>query len=378
MRKLKASGNELVALAAEDAGCVFFGGYPITPSSEVMHILSARFPLLGRGFIQMEDEIAAISVALGASMSGAKAMTNTSGPGMSLKAEQIGQAHMAEIPLVIVNVMRGGPSTGLPTRPAQSDVLQAEAPTHGDVKSIALIPGSTEECYTETIRAFNLAERFMQPVILLLDETLGHMARDVVLPDLADVQKTIVNRRINMSEDYRPYDVKDDEPAILNPFFTGRPYHLTGLTHDETGFPTENAVLCQKLIDRQFKKVEAHLDEIDLWEKYRLDDAEYLIVCYGSVSLSARETIIRLRNEGIKVGMFRPVTLWPSPETEMFELAKKFDPKKILVVEMNMGQYLREVERSMGNRPQFLSKVNGRAISPLEIMEKLREMRHGI
>lgn len=377
MRELKASGNELVALAAKDAGCVFFGGYPITPSSEVMHIISNTFPSEGRGFIQPEDEIAAISDALGASMSGAKAMTNTSGPGMALKSEQIGYAYMAEIPLVIVDVMRGGPSTGLPTRTSQGDILFARNPTPGDVRSIALIPGTTKECYSETVRAFNLAERFMQPVILLLDETLGHMARDVVLPDLADVQKTIINRRVNVRGDYQPYNVKDDEPAILNPFFTGHPYHITGLNHDQTGFPTENAVLCQKLIDRQFKKVDAHLGEIERYEKYQIEGAEYLIVCYGSVSLAAHEAVLRLREE-MKVGMFRPLTLWPSPEKRMFELAKKFDPQNILVVEMNKGQYLREVERSMRNRPQFLSKVNGRPISPIEIMEKLREMHHGV
>lgn len=377
-RKIKASGNELVALAAKDAGCVFFAGYPITPSSEVMHTISVTFPSEGRMFIQMEDEIAAICAALGASMSGAKAMTNTSGPGMSLKSEQIGYAHMAEIPLVIVNVMRGGPSTGLPTRTSQGDVLQARAPTAGDVKTIVLTPGSTEECYLETIRAFNLAERFMQPVILLLDETLGHTARDVSLPELADIQKTIVSRRTNTRGDYQPYGVKDDEPAVLNPFFTGHPYHITGLTHDQTGFPTENAILCQKLIDRQFKKVDAHLGEIERYEKYQLDDADYLIICYGSIALSAHEAIMRMRQDGLKVGMFRPITLWPSPEKRMFELSKKFDAQNILVIEMNKGQYLREVERSMRNRPQFLSKVNGRPISPIEIMEKVREMHHGI
>ncbi|TRZ51596.1 2-oxoacid:acceptor oxidoreductase subunit alpha [bacterium] len=378
MRKLKASGNELVALGALDARCNFFAGYPITPSSEVMHNISVTFPSDGRMFIQMEDEIAAICAALGASMSGVKAMTNTSGPGLALKSEQIGYAHMAEIPLVIVNVMRGGPSTGLPTRTSQGDILFARAPTPGDVKTIVLTPGTTEECYTETIRAFNLAERFMQPVILLLDETLGHTARDVSLDDLEDIEKTLVNRKINNRGDYQPYNVKDDEPAVLNPFFTGQPYHITGLTHDQTGFPTENAILCQKLIDRQFKKIDANLDKIEKYKKYWVDDADYLIICYGSVSLAAREAINRMRTEEIKVGMFRPLTIWPSPEKRMFELAKKFDPENVLVIEMNKGQYLREIERCMRNRPQFLSKVNGRPISPLDIVEKLREMHHGV
>ncbi len=376
MRKLKASGNELVALGALDAGCEVFAGYPITPSSEVMHKISVSFPAHGRKFIQMEDEIAAISVALGSSMSGKISMTNTSGPGMSLKAEQIGYGHMAEIPLVIVNVMRGGPSTGLPTRTQQSDILQARAPTNGDVRTIVLVPGTTEECYTETIRAFNLAEKFMQPVILLLDETLGHAARDIELPDLSEIQATLIKRRVNNKSDYQPYGVNDDEPAILNPFFTGQPYHITGLTHDHTGFPTEHPILSQKLIDRQFKKIDAHLGEIEKFKKCHLDDADYLIICYGSVYLAARDAIEKLREENQNVGIFRPITLWPSPEKRMSELAKKFDPQNILVIEMNKGQYLREVERSMRNRPQFLSKVNGRAISPLEIIEKLREMHH--
>ncbi len=378
MRKLKASGNELVALGALDARCDFFAGYPITPSSEVMHNISVTFPSEGRMFIQMEDEIAAICAALGASMSGVKAMTNTSGPGLALKSEQIGYAHMAEIPLVIVNVMRGGPSTGLPTRTSQGDILFVRNPTPGDVRSIVLIPGTTEECYTETIRAFNLAERFMQPVILLLDETLGHTARDVSLDDLEDVKKTLVSRKINNRGDYQPYNVKDDEPAVLNPFFTDQPYHITGLTHDQTGFPTENAILCQKLVDRQFRKIDANLDKIEKYKKFRIDDADYLIVCYGSVSLAAHEAVNRLREEEMRVGMFRPLTLWPSPEKRMSELAKKFDPQNVLVIEMNKGQYLREVERCMRNRPQFLSKVNGRPISPLDIVEKLREMHHGV
>lgn len=378
MRKLIASGNELVALAAFDARCEFFGGYPITPSSEVMHEISVLFPKAGRVFIQMEDEIAAILAAIGASISGKKAMTNTSGPGMSLKAESIGLAYMMEAPLVVVNVMRGGPSTGLPTRVAQGDVLQARSPTHGDVRMIVLAPGTLPECYTETIRAFNLAERFMQPVILLLDETLGHMERDVEIPDVEDVHASLVSRRRDTRDNYNPYDVADDEPAILNPFFTGHPYHVAGLAHDKTGFPTEDVVLCQKLIDRLFRKVEKHLNEIECVEKHQLSDADYLIVCYGSVALSAMDAISRLRKEGVKVGMFRPITLWPSPDKRLSDLSKRFDPENILVVELNKGQYLQEVQRAMRNRPQFLSKTNGRPIAPTEIVEKVRSMHHGL
>ncbi len=374
-REVVSTGNHLAAQAAIDAGCKFFGGYPITPSSEIAHDLSHKLPAIGGKFIQMEDEIAGICVALGASMSGVKSMTNTSGPGISLKAEQIGLAFITEVPLVITNVMRGGPSTGLPTRPQQSDILQAQAPTHGDYKSIALCPGSLEECYTLTVRAFNLAERFMTPVFVLLDETLGHMVGKAVLPDLEEVQANIVNREefTGNAEDYKPYEAEMDKPAILNPFFKGYRYHVTGLHHGPTGFPTEDAVLCDNLIKRLFNKIEAHQDEIDDYEEFMMDDADILIFAYGSVSRSVKEAIVKLREEGIKVGLFRPISLWPSPAKAIKAAADKFD--KILVTEMNMGQYVLEIERiTKKDNLAKLHKANGRAISPAEIMNKIKEM----
>ncbi len=376
-RELVSTGNQLAALAAIDAGCRFFGGYPITPSSEIAHEMSKLLPKVGGVFIQMEDEIAGISVALGASMSGVKAMTNTSGPGISLKSEQIGLAFMAEIPLVITNVMRGGPSTGLPTRPAQGDILQAMAPTHGDFQSITLCAGSLEECYTETVRAFNLAERFMTPVFVLLDETLGHMVGKAVLPDKEEVEKNIINRRVYEGDPltYEPYNVGKDEPAILNPFFKGYRYHITGLHHGPTGFPTEDAKMCQELIDRLFNKILAHKDEIESYEEFMLDDADILIIAYGSVSLAAKEAIKQLRKEGVKVGLFRPITLWPSPEEKINEICNKFD--KILVTEMNKGQYFKEIQRASGKKAsefETLFKANGRPISPAEIKAKIKEM----
>ncbi len=376
MRKLIATGNELVALASYDVGGQAFAGYPITPSSETMHELSHVLPRAKRAFIQMEDEISAICAAIGFSIRGKKALTVTSGPGFSLMSEQIGFAQGSEIPVAVVNVMRGGPSTGLPTHTAQGDVLQARNPTHGDVRMIVLCPGNLAECYTETVRAFNLAERFMQCVVVLLDETLGHMSADVEIPELVDVQKSIINRKTDRRTSYKPYDVPDDQPAVLNPFFTGSYYHITGLAHDSMGFPSEDPNVCEKLSRRLFRKVDAHLDEIELCEKYMVDDAEYLIICYGSVSLSAREAIRRMRKEGVKVGMFRPITLWPSPDKRMLGVTKKFDAENILVVELNLGQYLREVERSTQKRPPFLGKANGRAISPEEIIEKMRSMHH--
>jgi 2-oxoglutarate ferredoxin oxidoreductase subunit alpha len=374
-REIVSTGNQLAAKAAIDAGCKFFGGYPITPSSEIAHEMSKLLPKVGGVFIQMEDEIAGISVALGASMSGVKSMTNTSGPGISLKAEQIGLAFMAEVPLVITNVMRGGPSTGLPTRPAQGDILQAQAPTHGDYQSITLCPGSLDECYTETVRAFNLAERFMTPVFVLLDETLGHMVGKAVLPDLEEVQANLIERKKFEGDpaDYRPYDVADDEPAVLNPFFQGYRYHVTGLHHGPTGFPTEDAETCQRLIDRLFNKILKHTDEIESYEEFMLDDADIAVIAYGSVSLAVKEAIKQLREEGIKVGLFRPITLWPSPEEKIKEVTSKFG--KILVTEMNKGQYIKEIERVSGRRDfETLFKANGRPISPAELKAKLKEI----
>ena len=374
-RDLISTGNELAALAAIDSKCQFFGGYPITPSSEIMHVLSSKLPSIGGVCMQMEDEIAGICSSIGASMSGKRSLTATSGPGISLKAENMGLGYIAEVPLVVINVMRGGPSTGLPTRVAQGDILQAKNPTHGDVKSITLMPGNLVECYTEVVRAFNLADRFMQPIFVLLDETIGHMAGKVTIPALSEVEKNIVFRKRfdGDKKDYLPYGVKEDEPAVLNPMFEGYRYHFTGLHHGPTGHPTEDADTCSALMSRLFKKVENHTDELELNEEYMLEDAEILIIAYGSVSLAAKEAINRLRKDGIKVGMFRPKTIWPSPEKRLNELVNKH--KKVLVAELNMGQYSQEIERVSGRRDfDKLLKANGRPLSPLEIIEKVKGM----
>jgi 2-oxoglutarate ferredoxin oxidoreductase subunit alpha len=336
--------------------------------------MSVLLPKKGGKFIQMEDEIAGISVALGASMSGAKAMTATSGPGISLKSEQIGLSFIAEVPLVIVNVMRGGPSTGLPTRVSQGDINQAKAPSHGDFASIALCPGSLEEAYSETIRAFNLAEKFMTPVFLLLDETIGHMHGKAVLPDVEEIKKEVINRKKFKGDpkDYKPYGVGKNEPAVLNPFFKGYKYHITGLHHGHTGFPTEDGVICQDNIERLTGKVNNRKDEIVKYENFMLDDADILVIAYGSVSRSAKEAIVKLRAEGIKAGLFRPITLWPSPEKELASLGKKF--KKILVAELNMGQYTGEIERAMKRDFETLLKANGRPLTPQEFIAKIKGM----
>jgi len=374
-REVISTGNELAARAAVDAGCMFFGGYPLTPSSEVMHVISDLLPKKGGVAIQMEDEIAGICAVIGAAMVGQRALTATSGPGMSLKAEQLGLAQMTEVPLVCVNVMRGGPSTGLPTRVSQGDILQSKNPSHGDYKSITLCAGSLAECYTEVVRAFNLADRFMQPVIVLLDETIGHMHGKADIPTAQDVEAGIVPRKRfdGPAEEYFPYGVGHDEPAVLNPMYEGYRYHFTGLHHDKNGYPTEEIETCRKLIQRLEDKVELHKDEVESYEEFMMDDAEIMIVAYGSVSLAAKESIRHLRKEGIKAGLFRPITIWPSPAAKIKEHTDKIE--KVLVVELNIGQYHSEIQRAAARLDiDGLFKVNGRPISPHEIVSKVKEL----
>ena len=374
-REVISTGNELAAIAAMDAGCTFFGGYPLTPSSEVMHVISDLLPKKGGTAIQMEDEIAGICCVIGAAMSGVRALTATSGPGMSLKAENLGLAQMAEVPLVCINVMRGGPSTGLPTRVSQGDILQAKNPSHGDYKSITLCAGSLAECYTETVRAFNIADRFMQPVIVLLDETLGHMHGKAMLPTPEEVKAGIVPRKKfdGPAEEYHPYECGPTDPAVLNPMFEGYRYHFTGLHHDKNGFPTEEIETCRKLIQRLEDKVEMHKDEIESYEEFMMDDAEVMIIAYGSVSLAAKEAIRHLRKDGIKAGLFRPITIWPSPAEKIKEYTDKI--KNTMVVELNIGQFHAEVQRASSRLDiEGLFKVNGRPISPYEIVEKVKEV----
>ena len=374
-REIISTGNELAAIAAVDAGCMFFGGYPLTPSSEVMHVISDLLPAVGGVCIQMEDEIGGICAVIGAAMVGQRSLTATSGPGMSLKAEQLGLAQMAEVPLVCVNVMRGGPSTGLPTRVSQGDILQSKNPSHGDYKSITFCAGNLAECYTEVVRAFNTADRFMQPVIVLLDETIGHMHGKAILPTVEDVKAGIVPRKVftGPAEEYFPYQCEHDEPAVLNPMYTGYRYHFTGLHHDKNGFPTEEIETCRKLIQRLEDKVALHEDEVESYEEFMMDDAEIMIVAYGSVSLAAKESIRHLRADGIKAGLFRPITIWPSPAKKMKEYADKIE--KVLVVELNIGQFHSEVQRATSRLDiDGLFKVNGRAISPHEIVSKVKEL----
>lgn len=368
MRELIISGNELVALAAIDAGCRFFGGYPITPSSEIAHEMSVLLPKHDGTFIQMEDEISGICVALGASMSGTKAMTASSGPGISLKSEQIGYAFMAEIPLVVVDVMRGGPSTGLPTRVSQGDIEFLKHPTHGDFQAVVVAPSSLEEVYIKTIEAFNLAEELMTPVFLVLDETIGHMYGKVVLPEISELK--ILNRARFGGDptEYFPYGVKENTPAVLNPFFEGYYYHITGLHHGKAGFPTEDKILSQALMDRLFGKIQSRAEKLFDYTSTQLEDAEVVILAYGSVYLSAMEALKALRSEGVKVGILSPKLLYPVAKESLKELLKD---KEVIVIELNKGQYLQEIERVLGRGVKFIGQSDGRAIDPLVMKEKI-------
>lgn len=367
-------GNAVVAHAAIAAGCRFFGGYPITPSSEIAHIMSFLLPTVGGKFIQMEDEIAAMGAIIGASLTGAKAMTATSGPGFSLKQENIGYACMIEVPCVVVNVMRGGPSTGLPTALGQADIMQAKWGTHGDRAVIALTPAYLDEVYRETIRAFNLAERFRMPVFLLLDEVIGHLSERVEVPDPSEYELVERTRPTVPPEEYIPYDSTNGDVPPLADYFSGYRFHMTGLNHDRTGFPTTNPAICQAEELRMVHKVLDHVSEIEKFEEVETDDMDVLIVSFGSSARAAAVTVQDARRRGIKTGLLRLITLWPFPEEALKRLSKKV--KSIVVPEANLGQLIYEVERiaECGVPVHGVQKVGGIPIYPGEILAKIEEI----
>jgi 2-oxoglutarate/2-oxoacid ferredoxin oxidoreductase subunit alpha len=372
-------GNEACAEAAIAAGCRFFAGYPISPSSEIAEHLSGRLPQVGGRFIQMEDEIAAMGAILGAAMTGAKVMTATSGPGYSLKQENIGYAAMAEIPCVIVNIMRGGPSTGLPTMPAQADVMQARWGTHGDHPAVALAPASVREVYDETIRAFNIAERYRVPVTLLIDEIIAHMRERIVIPDPSEITLWDRPRPTVQPERYLPYESTPSGVPPMADFGSGYRYHVTGLYHDQRGLPKDSPDIVDALQRRLMRKIEMGTSEIQKYEMVSLAirDARLGIVAYGSSARSAKAAVRLARAKGIPVGLLRPVTLWPFPEGPVEELAKRM--RHILVVEMNLGQVALEVERvAHGLCPiHRVNRVTGEPIPPEQILEKIEELARG-
>jgi 2-oxoglutarate ferredoxin oxidoreductase subunit alpha len=364
-------GNEACVEGALAAGMRFYAGYPITPSTEIAEICSQKLPKLGGKFIQMEDELASMAAIIGASLAGVKSMTATSGPGFSLMQENIGYAAIAEIPCVIVNVQRGGPSTGLPTSPAQGDVMQARWGTHGDHPAIALTPNSVQETFEYTVKAFNLAEKYRTPVILLMDETVGHMREKMTFKNISQIE--IVNRKKPSCkpEDYVAYRPDEDMIPPMASFGEGYRYHVTGLTHDETGFPTNSSHVSEGLIRRIVDKVEKNIDNFSYYEEYRLEDAEIVIIAYGGVSRSAKSAVDEFRKQNIKAGLFRPITIWPFLEKQIYMVSQA--AKEIYVAEMNLGQYSLEVERvaCKNCRVKKINKVNGELITPEEITEAI-------
>lgn len=367
-------GNEAVAEGALRAGCRFFAGYPITPATEIAEIMSVRLPQLDGTFIQMEDEIASLGAVIGASLVGTKSMTATSGPGFSLMQENLGFACIAEIPCVLVNVMRGGPSTGLPTYPAQGDVMQARWGTHGDHPMIVLCASTVRECFDLTIKAFNLSERFRNPVILLLDEVVAHMREKVTLPEGERVEIFDRVKPKVPPEWYIPYE---DTPAGVPPmasFGEGYRYHVTGLTHDVRGFPTSRPDEIGPFIARLFRKISQRFPEIQMGEVDQADGADITVIAYGSVARSARRAVRDARERGIKAGFVKLTTLWPFMRNMIEPVLKT--SKVVLVPEMNMGQISREVKRvNQGyTRVVTLNKVDGTIITPEEILDRIMEV----
>lgn len=367
-------GNQAVVEGAIAAGVKFFAGYPITPSTEVAESLAEKLPKNGGKFIQMEDEIASMGAVIGASLTGKKVMTATSGPGFSLKQELIGYACAAEIPLVIVNVQRVGPSTGQPTSPSQGDVMQARWGTHGDHWLIALTPASVPECFELTLRAYALSEKYRVPVILLMDEVIGHMREKIELPDdYSDFPQAERKQPDCAPEDFKAYATDESLVPAMPAFGSGYRWHVTGLVHDETGFPKGTPAATLAAANRQRAKLENNLDDIVQVENYRMEDADFAVVAFGGAARTACETVDMARAEGLKVGLVRPVTIWPFAEAQMKELAGRV--KGILVHELNCGQYVHEVERAVnGKVPVSLyAKYDNEPATPAQLLEEVKK-----
>jgi 2-oxoglutarate ferredoxin oxidoreductase subunit alpha len=367
-------GNEAVVQGALAAGCRFFAGYPITPASEIAELLSEELPRVGGTFIQMEDEIASMGAVIGASLAGAKAMTATSGPGFSLMQENLGFACIAEVPCVVVNVMRGGPSTGLPTNPAQGDVMQARWGTHGDHPIIVLAVSTVEDCFHLTVKAFNLSEKYRVPVIVLSDEVVAHTREAVSLPPPEELMVVDRERPSMPPEWYLPYQ---DTPMGVPPmaaFGEGYRYHVTGLVHDVRGFPTQRPDEIEPFLSRLFRKITQGFPEIQMTEAFRMADAEVAVVAYGSVSRSARRAVLQVREKGLKAGLLQLVTLFPFPRQKVEGVLRQC--RAVLVPEMNMGQISREVKRVNEGLSRVVkhNRIDGQFMTPEEIAERLQEL----
>ncbi|GAB4325400.1 MAG: 2-oxoacid:acceptor oxidoreductase subunit alpha [Dehalococcoidia bacterium] len=368
------NGDTACAEGALAAGCLFFGGYPITPSTEVAERLAQRLPDVGGAYVQMEDELGSIMAVLGASAAGVRAMTATSGPGFSLMMEAIGLAAMTETPCVIVNVQRGGPSTGLPTLVGQADVMQARWGTHGDVPAIALAPSSCQEMFDLTVRAFNLADRFRHPVIILADEAIGHLTERVVIPDASEIPRMPrTEPSAPPGADFEPFRPDDDTlvPAIPR---AGEGYaiHVTGLTHDERGYPATDADTHDHLVRRLSDKVNRFASEITDVRADDLEGCDVAVVAYGSTARTARRAIAMARERGVNAGLVRLVSLWPFPADELRTIADRVGA--IVVAELNLGQIRLEVERVVGYVPVIgAHHAGGSIMRPEPIVERILE-----
>lgn len=366
-------GNEACARGAIKAGCRFFGGYPITPSTEVAEDLAILLPKYGGSFVQMEDEIAALGAIIGASWSGLKVMTSTSGPGFSLMQENLGYAHMTETPIVIVDVQRGSPSTGQPTMAAQGDMMQTKWGSHGDYEPIALSPSSVQECFDFTIKAFNLAEKYRVPVIILTDEIIGHMREKITVPDEVE----IIKRKMPKEKpgDFLPFKADEFGTSPMVPFGEGYNIPVTGLTHDEKGYPDASSPKTHsKLVKRLSNKILKNREAIVSVEEELCDDADIILISYGAPFRSASAVIEKGRSEGMKVGSLKINTPWPFPESQILKAAEI--AKDLVVVEMNLGQMVNEVERVVKDKANvhLIGKIGGELHKPEEILSKIREL----
>ncbi len=371
-KRVLMQGNEACVNGALYAGMRFFAGYPITPSTEIAELSALLLPKVGGKFIQMEDEIAGMAACIGGSVAGLKSMTATSGPGFSLKQENLGYACIAEIPCVVVDVQRCGPSTGLPTSPSQGDYQQAKWGTHGDHPIIALSPTSVRDTFELTVKAFNFAEKYRTPVILLMDEVIGHLRENIEIPDAGELE--VIDRRVPDCDpsEYKPFSLSE-QVSPLAPFGSGYRYNITGLFHDETGFPTNNTTLAGQQLDRMMRKISDNYDDINIYEEFMMDDAEDLFISFGGMVRSTKEAVVALRKMGHKVGLFIPKTVWPFPEKQVRELAKNH---RIFVVEMNLGQMYQEVRLAADDRSNLssIAKANGEVITPSEIIDRYLEV----
>jgi len=364
-------GNEACARGALAAGCRFFAGYPITPSTEIAEVLANELPKVGGIFIQMEDEIASIAAVIGASVGGMKSMTATSGPGFSLMQENIGYAAMAEIPCVIVDVQRLGPSTGRPTSPAQGDVMQARFGSHGDHPTIALSPTSVQESFELTVKAFEFSERYRNPVILLMDEIVGHMRETADLP----AENLFAAQRDPVPVPPEWYEVYGESPTDVPPlasFGNGYRFHITGLHHDTRGFPTDRLDEIHAWTDRFFRKIDNNLDHIVLTQSEWTEEMNTAVVAYGATYRSARHAVAMAREQGKKVGLLKLLTIWPFAELQVDQLVQQVD--HFIVPEMNRGHIAQEVERIAGRaKVRRVNRIDGQMIEPAEILASILE-----